>query len=156
MKTWRVFVIGVTMVATAGLHGQSTPNFAGKWVLNTARSKNLGMMAALEDTLSILQTPTELVIKDDSSFQGQQNSRELHYNLTGKANTNEGPMGDRNETVATWMDGKLVTTWTRDGAVAGTKSVMTETRSLSSDGKTMTVESARGANPPLVMVFDKR
>jgi hypothetical protein len=65
-------------------------------------------------------------------------------------------MGDRNETVAKWIDGKLVSTWTRDGAVAGTKSVMTETRSLSADGKTMSVESARGANPPLVMVFDKR
>jgi hypothetical protein len=54
------------------------------------------------------------------------------------------------------MEGKLVATWTRDGAVAGTKSVMTETRSLSTDGKTMSVESARGANPPLVMVFDRR
>jgi hypothetical protein len=151
-----VFVIGVILAATAGLHGQSTPDFAGKWVLNTAKSKNLGMMAALEDTLTISQTPTELAIKDDASFQGQQTSRELHYNLTGKATTNEGPMGDRNETVAKWSGGKLVATWTRDGAVAGTTSVMTETRSLSADRTTMTVESVRGANAPLVMVFDKR
>jgi hypothetical protein len=156
VKGWRVFVIGTIVAATAGLHGQSTPDFAGKWVLNPAKSKNLGMMAALEDTLTISQTPTELAIKDDSSFQGQQGSRELHYNLAGKATTNEGPMGDRNETVAKWAGGKLVTTWTRDGAVAGTTSVMTETRSLSADRKTMTVESVRGANPPLVMVFDKR
>jgi hypothetical protein len=156
MTTWRVIVIGIVVAASAGLQGQSTPSFAGKWVLNTGKSKNLGMMAALENTLMISQTATELVIKDDSSFQGQQNSRELHYNLTGKATSNEGPMGDRNETVAKWMDGKLVSTWTRDGAVAGTKSVMTETRSLSADGKTMSVESARGTNPPLVMVFDKR
>jgi hypothetical protein len=156
MKVWRVFVIMNVVAATAGLHGQATPNFAGKWALNTSKSRNLGMMAALEDTLTISQTSTELVIKDDSSFQGQQNSRELHYNLTGKTTTNEGPMGDRNETVARWIDGKLVVTWTRDGAVAGTKSVMTETRSLSNDGKTMTVESARGSTPPLVMVFDKK
>src|SRR2546426_8808608 len=141
MKTWRVCVIGIIVVAAAGLHGQVTPNFAGKWVLNTSKSRNLGMMAALEDTLTISQTPTELVIKDDSSFQGQRNSRELHYSLSGKTTTNEGPMGDRSETVAEWMDGKLVATWTRDGAVAGTKSVMTETRTLSGDGKTMTVES---------------
>ncbi|HEX7137836.1 MAG TPA: hypothetical protein VF219_08320 [Vicinamibacterales bacterium] len=156
MKPWRVFVIAIMVAATAGLHGQSTSSFAGKWALNTGKSRNLGMMATLEDTLTISQTSTELVIKDDSSFQGRQNSRELHYNLTGKSTTNEGPMGDRNETVAKWIDGKLVTTWTRDGAVAGTTSVMTETRSLSADGKTMTVESARGSNPPLVMVFDKR
>ena len=156
MKTWRVFVIGVILAATAGLNGQSTPTFAGKWVLNTAKGKNLGMMAALENTLTISQTPAELVIKDDSSFQGQKNTRELRYDLTGQPTTNEGPMGDRNETVAKWTDGKLVATWTREGAVAGTKSVMTETRSLSSDGKTMSVESARGTNPPMVMVFDKR
>jgi hypothetical protein len=156
MKTWRVIAIGAFLVATAGLNGQTTPNFTGKWTLNTGTSKNLGMMAALQDTLTIAQTPTELVIKDDSSFQGQQSSRELRYNLTGRATINEGPMGDRNETVARWVAGKLVATWTRDGAIAGTKSVMTETRSLSDDGKTMTVESARGPNAALVMVFDKR
>lgn len=156
MKPWRVFVIAIMVAATVGVHSQSTPSFAGKWTLNTGKSRNLGMMAALEDTLTISQTSTELVIKDDSRFQGQQSSRELHYDLTGKATTNEGPMGDRNETVAKWIDGRLVTTWTRDGAVAGTTSVMTETRSLSADGKTMTIESARGSNPPLVMVFDKR
>lgn len=156
MKTWSVLVIGAFLAIIGGLQAQTTPNFAGKWTLNAGRSKNLGMMAALQDTLTIAQTPTELVIKDDSSFQGQQTSRELRYNLTGKSTVNEGPMGDRNETVAKWAAGKLVSTWTRDGAVAGTKSVMIETRSLSGDGKTMTVESARGANAPLVMVFDKR
>jgi len=156
MKTWRSFVISLIVVATPAIYAQSTPNFSGTWVLNTAKSKNLGMMAALEDTLTISQTPTALVIKDDSSFQGQKDSREVRYDLTGKTTTNQGPMGDRNETVAKWIGAKLVTTWTRDGAVAGTKSVMTETRSLAADGKTMSVESSRGANPPLVMVFDKR
>jgi hypothetical protein len=160
MRSWRVCVTGVVVAiiggAAAALHGQPAPNFSGKWVLNTAKGKNLGMMAALEDTLTISQTPAELVIKDSSSFQGQQNTRELHYDLTGKTTANEGPMGERSETVARWMEGKLVATWTRDGAVAGTKSVMTETRSLSTDGKTMSVESARGANPPLVMVYDRR
>jgi hypothetical protein len=174
MKTSRLFVVGrnrpiilailVTLVilvifsraAPGGLLGQSPPNFSGKWALDTAKSKNLGMMATLEDTLTISQTAAALVIKDDSTFQGQKNSRELRYDLTGKATTNEGPMGDRNETVAKWVDGKLVTTWTRDGAVAGTKSVMTETRSLSADGKTMSVESVRGTNPALVMVYDKK
>jgi hypothetical protein len=65
-------------------------------------------------------------------------------------------MGDHNETVAKWVGGKIVTTWTREGAVAGTKSVLTETRSLSSDGKTMTLESVRGEASAVVMVFDKQ
>src|SRR5882672_6952570 len=156
MRIRRVFVMAMIVAVTAGLHAQATPNFAGTWVFNVAKSRNLGPMTALEDTLTISQTPTELVIKDSSLFQGQQDSRELHYNLTGTATTNEGPMGDRNETVATWENGALVTTWTRDGSVAGTKSVMTERRTLSADGKSMSVESKRGANPPVVMVFDRR
>jgi hypothetical protein len=115
------------------------------------------MMAALKLTLKIVsQTPAELVIQATSSFQGQENTRELRYDLNGKSVPNEGPMGDHNDTVAAWVGGTLVTTWTREGAVAGTKSVMTETRSLSADGKTMTVESARGDAPPVVMVFDKQ
>jgi hypothetical protein len=156
MRSRRWLVIGAIASISVALQGQSTTNFSGTWVLNTGKSRNLGMMAALENTLTISQTPTALVIKDDSSFQGQKNSRELRYDLTGRVTTNEGPMGDRSDTVAKWTGGKLVTTWTRDGAVAGTKSVMTETRSLSVDGRTMSVESVRGANPSLVMVFDKR
>jgi hypothetical protein len=34
--------------------------------------------------------------------------------------------------------------------------VRKETRSLSPDGKTMTVESVRSSNPAIVMVFDKK
>src|SRR5260370_909910 len=46
---------------------------------------------------------------------------------------------------------------TSESAVAGgPKVVRKETRSLSPDGKTMTVESVRGSNPALVMVFDKK
>ena len=65
-------------------------------------------------------------------------------------------MGQTNDTVSKWNDGHLVTTWTSNGAIAGTKIVRTETRSLSADGKTMTVESTRGSTAPIVMVFDKK
>jgi ABC-type enterochelin transport system substrate-binding protein len=146
--------VALSLVTTVA--AQSPPVFSGTWVLNTAKSQNLGMMAALEDAVTISQTPTRLVITDTSSFQGQKNTRELQYDLTGKPTTNSGPMGDRNETVAAWRAGTLVATWTSDGAVAGTKVVRTETRSLSADGKTMTVQTVRGGNPPLIMVFDRK
>ena len=149
-------LISLVVICATSVSAQKAPDFSGRWELNTSKSQNLGMMAALHDTLIITQTPTALVIKDASTFQGQANARELRYDLTGKAVSNDGPMGDHNETVAAWMNGALVTTWTKEGAVAGTTSVMTETRSLSADGKTMSVESKRGANPPLVMVFDKQ
>jgi hypothetical protein len=50
----------------------------------------------------------------------------------------------------------MVTTWTSPGSVAGTKTVRTETRSLSDDGRTMTVESRRGQSPAIVMVYDRK
>jgi hypothetical protein len=152
----RSLAISLVVCAATLVQAESPTNFAGTWVLNAGRSQNLGMMSTLQTTLTIAQTATEIVIKDQSSFQGQQSTRELHYDLTGKPTTNEGPMGDRNDTVVKWLGAKLVATWTAEGAVAGTKVVRTETRSLSPDGKTMTVESVRGSNAPLVMVFDKK
>jgi hypothetical protein len=149
-------VVSLSLVFAAAVAAQSLPNFSGRWVLNPAKGKNLGMMVALKDTVTISQTAKELVIHDTSSFQGRDSTREIRYDLSGKTMSNEGPMGDRNETIARWVDGRIVATWTRDGAVAGTRSVMTETRSLSADGKTMTLESVRGESPAVVMVFEKQ
>jgi hypothetical protein len=154
--TIRAVIVSLSLLFAAVVSAQHTTNFSGRWVLNTAKGKNLGMMASLKDTVTISQTPQELVIHDTSSFQGRDNTRDLRYDLTGKPVSNDGPMGDHNETVAKWVAGKIVATWTRDGAVAGTKSVMTETRSLSADGKTMTLESVRGESPAVVMVFEKQ
>jgi hypothetical protein len=50
----------------------------------------------------------------------------------------------------------LETTWTQDGAVAGTKSVSQETRWLSDSGKTMSDQYVRGSKDPMVIVFDKQ
>jgi hypothetical protein len=154
--TLRTAIVSLSLVLATVVSAQSLPNFSGRWVLNTAKGKNLGMMVALKDTVTISQSAKELVIHDTSSFQGRDNTRELRYDLSGKAVSNDGPMGDHNETVARWVAGRLVTTWTRDGAVAGTKSVMSETRSLSADGNTMTLESVRGESPAMVMVFEKQ
>jgi hypothetical protein len=135
---------------------QTSTNFSGTWTFNAARSQNIGMMASMEDTVTITQTPALLTITDHARMQGQDSTRELHFDLGGKPVMNAGPMGDQNETVSTWIGSRLVVTWTAEGAVAGTKVVRTETRALSADGKTMTVESVRGTNTPVVMVFDKK
>jgi ABC-type enterochelin transport system substrate-binding protein len=58
--------------------------------------------------------------------------------------------------VTKWAGSTLETIWTQEGAVAGTKVVRTETRSLSGDGKTMSDEYVRGSNPAMVLVFDKQ
>ena len=65
-------------------------------------------------------------------------------------------MGDRSETVSQWVDDALVTTWTSEGAIAGTEVVRTETRSLSEDGGVMTVATARGERPAMVLVYERQ
>jgi hypothetical protein len=65
-------------------------------------------------------------------------------------------MGDHSQTSSKWSGNKLVTIWESEGAVAGTKVIRTETRYLSEDGKTMFLESSRGNNPPMVIVFDRK
>jgi len=131
-------------------------DFTGVWEFNPARSKNVGMMSSLRLTSTIKQTDTMLIISEASVFNGQEQKNEVRYDLKGKAVTNERPMSGPNETVSKWAGDKLVTVWTGEGAVAGTKVVRTETISLSADGKTLTVETVRGSNPPLVMVYDRK
>jgi len=146
----------IAMLALAGIAlAAGAPDFSGEWKLNAAKSSNLGMMAAVQQTVSITQTAAEMKLVEASDFQGQKSGRSLRYDLKGAPVTNEGGMGGQAETVAKWDGNKLVVTWTTEGAVAGTKNVRTETRTLGADGATMTVESLRGASKPMVMVFDK-
>ena len=134
----------------------TTTDFSGTWEFNPQKSENIGMMAQAKMTMTIRQTPEALDVDARTSFQGQESTMTTHYDLNGKAVTNHSPMAGPSETVSKWQDGKIVTTWTSQGAVAGSQVVRLETRSLSSDGKTMKMESVRGSNPPVVMVFDKK
>lgn len=141
------------MMATAA----ETTNFSGTWQFSPGKSKNVGMMSQMAMTETIDQSNAAFDVTTHTTFQGKDDESKTHYDLTGNASTNQSPMGGPAETVSKWEAGKLVTTWTSESAVAGgPKVVRTETRSLSSDKKTMTVESVRGSNPPLVMVFEKK
>lgn len=159
MKTIRILTTTFTLLlalgATATATAAGAASLAGTWKLDTTRGANLGMMSAMLQTQTITQTPAALTIHEAIDFQGQKSERDIRYDLSGKPAMNPAAMGGVSETVAVWSDGKLVVTWTSEGTVAGTKNVRTETRSVSADGKTMTVESVRGTNKPLVMVFEK-
>jgi hypothetical protein len=148
-------VASVAVLFAATLASAAT-DFSGTWSFNASKSKNIGMMSSAQVTLKIKQTATEIIVSQLSKFNGQESTREVHYDLSGKTAANPGPMGDPSETVTKWTGRTLETTWTQDGAVAGTKVTRTETRSLSDDGKTMSDQFVRGANPPMVLVFDKQ
>ena len=149
-----IALLGVMVVAAfAAQHS----NFSGSWQFSPEKSKNVGMMSQMMMIQSIKQSETALDVTMHTTFQGKDDDSKTHYDLTGKPATNDSPMGGPAETVTKWQADKLVTIWTSESAVAGgPKVVRTETRSLSSDGKTMTVESVRGSNPALVMVFEKK
>ncbi len=138
----------ICLVAVAAFAAKR-PDFAGSWEFNAAKGTNIGMMTQVKMSQTIQQT--------DSTFQGSDQDLKTHYDLTGKPVANESPMAGPSETTSKWDGDKLVTSWTSESAVAGgEKVVRIETRSLSADGKTMTMESVRGSNPPVVMVFDKK
>jgi len=153
LKQMIVFLYVTAVLAIAA----ERPNFSGSWQFNPENSKNVGMMSQMKMVQAIEQSETALVVTTHASLQGKDDDSRTLYDLTGKPATNESPMGGPAETVTKWQGGKLVTTWTSESAVAGgPKVVRTETRSLSPDGKTMTVESVRGSNPAPVMVFEKK
>jgi len=146
-------VVGLTTVVALAA---AQTDFSGTWEFNTEKSKNIGMMAQMKMSLAIQQSDTALEITAHSTYQGKDQENKTHLDLTGNPATNESPMGGPNETVSKWDGAKLVTTWTGQSAIAGKTVVRTETRSLSTDGKVLNLESVRGSNPPVVMIFDKK
>ena len=151
------YVIAVLWFAAIAAFAAQPSDFSGSWEFSPDKSKNVGMMSQMKMIQTIEQSATALDVTTHSTFQGRDEDSRTHYDLTGKPATNESPMGGPAETVTKWQGTKLVTNWTSESAVAGgPKVVRTETRSLSSDGRTMTVESVRGSNPALVMVFEKK
>jgi hypothetical protein len=123
-------IFGVLALTAAILstpsHTSAATDFSGTWSLNVSKSKNIGMMSSMQITLTIKQTANELVISEISKFNGQEQKRELHYDLGGKPSPNNGPMGDPNDTLTKSVGQTLETTWTQEGPVAGTKTVRTK------------------------------
>ena len=155
MKPFLALTFIIAFGLTAITAGKGV-DFSGTWRFNPAASKNIGMMSGMELTTIIQQSASLLIVKDMSKFSGQDSTRETRYDLTGKTVPNKSVMGENSQTVTKWSGNSLVTTWKSEGAIAGTTVTRTETRSLSSDGTKMTLESVRGSNPPIVMVFDRQ
>ena len=149
--------IALLFLAAAFATAAATPpDFSGTWIFKAGKSKNVGMMASAEYTSTITQTAKVLSVSDTTVFNGQKQTHETRYDLTGATVPNDSPMGEKSQTSSHWSGNKLVTTWESEGAVAGTKVVRTETRYLSDDGKTLFLESARAGKEPMVIVFDRK
>ena len=154
-NTLRAVATAVLLVLSAAALA-APPDFSGTWTLNNKKGKNLGMVAAVDETVTVRQTPAQLVIDFASTFMMKTTKRRVTYDLAGKALKNEGAMGDVADTVARWDGNRLVVTWTTEGAIPGTKVVKTEIRQLSADGRTMTVTNQRPNKEPMEMVYEKK
>lgn len=130
-------------------------DFSGTWELNTDKGENLGMMKAVKETIVATQSDEQIVFAMTDVFAGVTTERTVTYDLAGKPMQNKAPMGADSETVTSWNGNKLVTIWTAEGAIFGTRTERTETRWLSEDGRELSVSMVRGDNPAIVFVFEK-
>lgn len=157
----RILTVAAVLTSFA-LHsavGQAKANFSGTWKMNTEKSDPMGggggggggMMTP--GPLVITQTDTELTT--EQSFGDQ--VRKATYYLDGRESTNPGGRGGEAKSKAHWDGASLVieTTSMMGENMVTTKSV----RSLSDDGKTLTVVTTRpGPNGETTRktVYDKQ
>jgi hypothetical protein len=137
------------------------PDFSGAWKLNEAKTDapmaggNSGRMGPPAE-LFITQSDSKLVIEQKSA----ERSRLLTYYLDGRESKNPGMRGNEMVTKSTWVDNTIVTEGENTFATPnGEMKISTkEIRSLSSDGKSMTVlmtmVSPRGTMTR-TMVYDR-
>ncbi len=149
------FLIVIALLTAQLAFAEAPADFSGTWILNTDKGENLGMMKAVKETLIAAQDDETLVLDMTDVFAGMTTTRQVTYDLGGKTMQNKAAMGAESETVSSWDGNKLVTVWTAEGAILGTKTERTETRWLSADGQEMTVSTARADNPPIVFVYER-
>ena len=82
MRSRQAFAVLGLLVAVAAAAAQPAADFASTWKFMPAKSRNLGMMAALEVRAVVEQTATLLSLHEKSTFQGQESSREVRYDLS--------------------------------------------------------------------------
>jgi hypothetical protein len=156
MSFIRTIFLLMTFTLVSAAYAQAPADFSGTWELNTKRGENLGMMAAVQETMIITQNAEQIVSDYTDVFGGKTTTRQVTYDLGGGVVENFAAMGDPSTTVSQWEGASLVTKWTAEGSIAGTEMVRTETRTLSDDGQSLSVAMARDANPPMVFVYEKQ
>lgn len=147
--------VAAALVMAGTAWAQDAPDFSGTFELNPRKGQNLGMVAAVKETIVTTQSDSTITFDYTDVFRGETTTRTVTYDLSGQEMDNFAAMGNPSKTVTELTDGKLVTTWTNEGAIAGTEVVRTETRSISEDGLTLTVEMERDNRPAMIMVYDK-
>jgi len=142
------------MLSAAAPAAQSRPDFSGTWDINAPQSQNLRDDELEGTTLVIRQTDREMVI--ERTVAGK--TRVIRYTFDGQESLSKNGS----------MEIRATTQWDGDrlGARGSQKTMLgfipitvsfTETRWLSADGDTMTVESTfRSGDAKRKAVFNRR
>ena len=139
--------------ATCAWTQTAKPDLAGTWTINAARS-NYGRMPPPKSYVeTIEQKGGNLSITSVSEDQNGVTKGFLKLTLDDRDNVNE-VNGNEFHSKSHWDGAKLITTVTGDKGLR-----MVEVRSLSSDGKTQTVETYFGemrGTPQMTRVMDRK
>jgi hypothetical protein len=141
MKRVLMAVVLAALVIPFTTHAQGKPDFSGTWTLDTAKSDPApagrggggGGGGRGGGPVMIKQTAADITIGMAT------------YKLDGSEVTITGGRGGDAKAKAAWDGATLVVTTTRD--VQGTTITMKDVRSLSADGKEMTVVSTTTGMP---------
>ncbi|MCI0628869.1 MAG: hypothetical protein L0387_45700 [Acidobacteria bacterium] len=136
------------LLCVAVVFGQDAkPNFSGAWALDRDKSelgeraggggggRGMGMMGSV----IVTHDGDALVLKRKIDFQGEERTIESRHTTDGKENVNEGFRGSSVKSKSHWEGAKLVTESLME--TPNGKRETKEVRTLSADGKTMTVET---------------
>lgn len=151
MRKAVVLAFAFLVAAGLALAQDKTPNLSGTWVLDKTKSDAMGGPGGggqMPDvTLVIDHQGTTLKIKRTTKTDQGDRVQEVVYTTDGTENKNPGGgRGGESKTKSTWEGGKLMTKGTvsfqmQDGTT--NESPFSEVRSLSEDGKTLTIETTR-------------
>jgi hypothetical protein len=151
IKLTRLFVLSLVLswsgtVSAAG-------DFSGTWVLNSKKGENLGMVSAIDQTLVITQSDTQLILDYTNVFMGT-HKRMVTLDLSGTEAENPASMGDPSTTESAWDGDNLVTIWTTE-RMLGDPLESTETIELAEDG-TMIISTERANKPTMILVYEEQ
>jgi hypothetical protein len=148
MKRWIVLTIASLALGGVGL-AQEKPNLSGTWVLDKERSDPPGMgmggRGGITPDITLIIEHQEPVLKIKRIIKTERGEQvqELVYTTNGKENKNPGMRGGEFRSKTRWDKGKLVTkgTQTIESPMGTIDLEITETRTLSGDGKTLVIET---------------
>ena len=136
------FMVFITLAFSGSAFAQGKPDFSGTWTLDIAKS-DMGQgrpsaQAAIPTvTVVIKQTPAVLAIERKVG----ERVEKATLKLDGSESINKSPSGQDIKSTSQWVDSTLVT---KSMMATGEGSAeISDVRSLSADGKVMTIDLTR-------------